>query len=346
MTKILFDDIGSFPLPLKTSKTAVIEAAFARDSDDMLFSVLNQIYEMKREAGVQIPTYSQIRDMTEQFLRPMKDENCCVGPFELKEECAGTVEIEAVDAYYEKIKPENGEKPQVRLCVTGPTELYLKEFGGASYPDIYELFAKDVDLFVKTAMKRAKNIQITTVSIDEPSIGINPDLALPADEIIQALTTAGRTAHKNGADVEIHIHSPLYYELACQAETINVIGMESAATPSYADMIDKKILEDSDTFVRAGISRTDIFSMAGALNEKYGGNVWENPDIMTEITTAMETPDVIEKRLKNLFNVFGDRIKYAGPDCGLGSWPTQELAASLLKNTGIAIQSFNQKNKL
>ena len=343
MTKILFDDIGSFPLPPGISKTAVSEAAFSRDADDMLFPVLNQIYEMKQKAGVQIPTYSQVRDMTEQFLQLMRDEKCCTGPFELKEECAGTVEIEAIDAYYEN--KSDGEKPQVRLCVTGPTELYLKEFGGADYTDIYQLFAKDVDIFIKTAMKRAKNIQITTVSIDEPSIGINPDLSLPADEIVQALTVAGRTAYKSGADVEIHIHSPLYYELACQAESITVIGMESAATPSYADMIDKKVLEDNDTFVRAGVSRTDIFSMAGTLNEKYGGNVWEKPDIMTEITTVMETPTIIEKRLEKLYTVFKDRIKYAGPDCGLGSWPTQELAANLLKNTGIAIQSFNQKNK-
>ena len=348
MTKILFDDIGSFPLPPHISKATVSEAAFERTADEMLFPVLNQIFEMKLNAGVQIPTYSQVRDMTEQFLRPMKDEKCCIEPFELKEEYAGTVEIEAIDSYYENYQNNNetaNEKPEIRLCVTGPTELYLKEFGGASYTDIYRIFAKDVDLFVKTAMKRAKNFKISTVSIDEPSIGINPDLSLPADEIIQALTTAGRSAFKCGADVEIHIHSPLYYELACQAETINVIGMESAATPSYADMIDKSVLEDSDTFVRAGISRTDIFSMAGTLNEKYGGNVWEKPEIMAEITTQMETPTVIEKRLEKLYTVFGDRIKYAGPDCGLGSWPTQELAAELLKNTGAAIHSFNQKNE-
>lgn len=345
MTEILFDDIGSFPLPPKTSKTDLSEAAFARNNPELLFPVLDRIFEFKMNAGVQIPNYSQVRDMNEQFLRPMRDENCTDGPFNLREECAGIVEMEALDFYCQRIREKTGEKPAVRMCVTGPTELYLKEFGGAPYVDIYQLFAEDVNLFVKKAIKDMKNCRIATVSIDEPSIGINPELGLPADEIVAALTAAGRDAAKSGADVEIHIHSPLYYELACQAETINVIGMESAATPSYADMIDKKILSDYDTYVRAGITRTDIFSMVGTLNEKYGGNVWEKPEIMQEIVTTIETPETAEKRLEKLFGVFGDRIKYAGPDCGLGSWPSQELAAALLKNTGIAINSFNQKHK-
>ncbi|WNY27903.1 hypothetical protein MmiEs2_00820 [Methanimicrococcus stummii] len=345
MTEILFDDIGSFPLPPGASKTALSEAAFNQNDDALLFPVLDQITALKMEAGVLIPNYSQVRDMNEQFLRPMKDEKCCTGPFELKEECAGTIEMKAMDLFCQKIKEETGEKPLVRMCVTGPTELYLKEFGGASYTDIYQLFAKDVNLFVKNAISNMKNCQIATVSIDEPSIGINPDLALPADEIITALTKAGGDAAKFGADVEIHIHSPLYYDLACQAETINVIGMESAATPSYADMIDKNVLSDYDTYVRAGITRTDIFSMAGNLNEKYGGNVWDKPEIMQGIITEMETPETAMKRLEKLYGVFGDRIKYAGPDCGLGSWPSQELAAALLKNTGIAIAAFNEKHK-
>ena len=345
MTEILFDDIGSFPLPNGTSKNTLSEAAFNRDNDALLFPILNQISELKINAGVQIPNYSQVRDMNEQFLRPMRDENCCDGPFNLKEEFASTVEMQALDLYCQKIKEETGEKQPVRMCVTGPTELYLKEFGGSSYADIYQLFAKNVNLFVRNTMKGMKNCQITTVSIDEPSIGINPELALSADEIIAAFNAAGKDAAKSGADVEVHIHSPLYYDLACRSDTINVIGMESAATPSYADMIDKKTLSEYDTYVRAGITRTDIFSMAAALNEKHGGNVWNQPEIMKEIVTDTETAKTAEKRLEKLYGVFGDRIKYAGPDCGLGSWPSQELAASLLKNTGTAIASFNKKHK-
>ena len=59
----------------------------------------------------------------------------------------------------------------------------------------------------------------------------------------------------------------------------------------------------------------------------------------------METPGTIAKRLQKAYSIFGGRIKYAGPDCGLGSWPSQELAFSLLKNTGIGIKEFMMNQK-
>jgi len=121
---------------------------------------------------------------------------------------------------------------------------------------------------------------------------------------------------------------------------INIIGLESAANPSYIDLIDKKDLEDYDKFVRIGVSRTDIFNMTAELNEKYDINVWKQKDKLEEVITVMETPQTIEKRLKKTYNIFGDRIKYAGPDCGLGSWPSQELAFKLLRNTSIGIKRF------
>jgi 5-methyltetrahydropteroyltriglutamate--homocysteine methyltransferase len=85
--------------------------------------------------------------------------------------------------------------------------------------------------------------------------------------------------------------------------------------------------------------------MAAVLNEKYNTNVWKDPSRLSEILTQMETPAMIEKRLEKAYSLFGDRIKYAGPDCGLGAWPSQELAFGLLKNTGIGIKEFLQKHK-
>lgn len=340
---ILYDDIGSFPLPPGISKEWVAGAADARNDDERLFSVVEQVFSMKKEAGVEIPNYPQFRDMNEQFLGVIRNEACCTGPYALKEECAGTVELEALEAYAAKKREETGEKTDVRMCVTGPAELFLKDFGSASYDDIYMILAKDINLFVRKALKSAKNIRIRTVSIDEPSIGINPELSLARETLITGLTQASRAAAKNGCDVEIHIHSPLYYDLACQTPTINVIGMESAATPAYVDMIDRRVLYETDTFVRAGIARTDIFNMAAVLTEKHKKNVWNHPELLNEIVTAVETVPVIEKRLEKLTAVFGDAVRYAGPDCGLGSWPTQEMAAALLKNTGEAIRRFNKR---
>jgi hypothetical protein len=45
------------------------------------------------------------------------------------------------------------------------------------------------------------------------------------------------------------------------------------------------------------------------------------------------------------YSIFGDRIKYVGPDCGLGPFPSQELAYMVLKNTSTSITAFKTTSK-
>jgi 5-methyltetrahydropteroyltriglutamate--homocysteine methyltransferase len=54
----------------------------------------------------------------------------------------------------------------------------------------------------------------------------------------------------------------------------------------------------------------------------------------------METPEVVAKRLHRAYDRFGDLIRYAGPDCGLGAWQYQDLARRLLENTRDGISIF------
>jgi 5-methyltetrahydropteroyltriglutamate--homocysteine methyltransferase len=342
MEEIIFDDIGSYPLPDGVSKEWVQDAFKTRTEDEKLFTVIDDAFQQKIDAGVDVPTYPQYQDMNEQFLKVIRNSNCCDSPFEVKLECARIEELEALEKVAKAYKEKFGETLEVRICVTGPTELYIKEFGGAQYTDIYSLFAKSVNNFVRNSMRSAKNFKIKTVSIDEPSIGLNPEITFDQNDIISALTDASKAASKWGADVEIHLHSPLYYNLACETPTINVIGVESAGTPSYLELIDKKILEDTDSFLRLGIARTDIYTLAGVLNEKYCTNVWKNQEYLSEIVSLLETPTTIAKRLRLYYRRFGNLIKYVGPDCGLGSWPNQRIAFVLLSNVAQGIKDFRE----
>lgn len=79
--------------------------------------------------------------------------------------------------------------------------------------------------------------------------------------------------------MEIHVYSPLKYKLICETP-INVIGFEYAGNPSYIDLLDRKVLEDSNTYVGVGVSRTDIFSLISIVNEKYGVNAWKEKEYM------------------------------------------------------------------
>ncbi|NIA02931.1 MAG: methionine synthase [Nitrospirae bacterium] len=340
--KITFDDIGSFPLPAGVSREWIEQAVSTRNEDKRLFEIISQVMEQKIRAGVEVPTYPQFQDMNKQFLRIIDNPECTETPLMVKESEANILELEAISDLAKKYKEQNGESLKIRVCVTGPIELYQQEFGSTSYEDVLFTFAKSIDRFVKNSIEHYRDIQIKTISIDEPSIGIHPQIMHSDDTIIQALTIAGETAHKQGIDTEIHLHSPLNYKLVCEVPPINVIGVESAANPSYLELIDRQDLEASDTFLRVGIARTDIFGLTAVLNEKYNINVWKEQDKLTEVITKMETPEVIAKRLGNIHEMFDGSIKYAGPDCGLGAWPTQGLAQQLLANTAAGIKIFRQ----
>ena len=335
---ILFDDIGSYPLPQGASKEWV--AGAVKNNDPKLTGILRDAMRQKIAAGVEVPTYPQFQDMNQQFLGIINDESCTEEPLIVRKEKARIMELEAIEEVGAEYHRENGRKLNVRVCITGPVELYLKQFGGTAYKDVLDAFATSINRFISNSIDNARQIHIATVSIDEPSIGINPQIMFDDSDIIEALEYAAKTAASHKIDTEIHLHSPLHYKLACRTQSIGVIGVESAANPSYLDLIDKKDLEESDKFLRIGAARTDIFGMAATLNEKYGINVWKEPAKLSEITTEMETPAVIAKRLEKAYGIFGDRIKYAGPDCGLGSWPSQQLASSLLRNTGLGIKEF------
>ncbi len=339
MVEFIFDDVGSYPLPEGVSRDWV-EAAFEGEKDK-ISEVIGSAFLQKLQAGVGVPTYPQFQDIIKQFLSILNDPDCTDGPFSVKPECAKIVELEILEAVAKQYKEETGQIPDVRVAVTGPLELYLQQFGSASYPDILNLIASSLNLFIKNAIEDAENFRVRTISIDEPSLGINPEVSFDNDALIEALDLASSYAHKKGIDVEIHLHSPLYYEVACRTKGINVIGVESAANPGYLDLIDKALLEETDSYLRAGVARTDIFNLVAGLNEEYNTNAWKEPELLEKLVTDLETPDVIEERLREVYSRFGDRVMYVGPDCGLGSWPSQAIAGKLLENVAIALSRFD-----
>ena len=336
---ITFDDIGSYPLPHGVNKR--VQQAFAAgdiqaaDVTDAIREVMSQ----KIAAGIEVPTYPQFQDMNRQFLRIINDPDKIDKPFLVKDSCAEIIELSAIESVAREYFKENKERLRIRVCVTGAIELYLNQFGSTSYTDILELYARSVDRFVRNALHAKSSFEVAVISIDEPSIGVNPEIVFDDDEIIHALNLSAKSSR---VDTQIHLHSPINYRLACESDAINVVGVESAANPDYLELIDKEDLERSDTFLRVGVARTDIFGMTAELNELYQVNVWKETSRLSEIVTSMETPEVIAGRLKRAYDLFGDLIRYAGPDCGLGAWQYQDLAQKHLVNTGIGISEFRR----
>jgi len=316
---IFYDDIGSFPLP-----GGVKTAGLSREG---YLDLVGSVLAIKRRAGVECPTYPQLRDMIRMFMDEIENPDQADSPYLIKTEHALIRELEAVSP---------GEN--VRVCVTGPLELYLSAFGATAYSDILCSLAESVARFLEKAGDMGK---MSVASIDEPSLGMNSNIVFSEEEIIEALEIASRPCR--GMDCEVHLHSPLYAEICARVSGISIVGIESASHPDYLGLIDKKMLEETDSFIRAGIARTDILSMSAQLNERLGINLWQDMPRLEREIMEMESPAVMKKRLEKAYGLFGERLRATGPDCGLGSWPNQDMATRLLENCASAVREFRSE---
>jgi 5-methyltetrahydropteroyltriglutamate--homocysteine methyltransferase len=316
---IFFDDIGSFPLPKGVRVKSL--------SRDQYLELVRDVLAQKCRAGVQVATYPQFRDMIRMFMDEIENPDKAESPYLIKREAAKIMELEAVVPGQD-----------VRVCVTGPVELYISAFGATHYPDILNNLAESVARFLALARAEGK---MSVASLDEPSLGLNSNIIFSEMEIQEALEIASGPCR--GMDCEVHLHSPLFAEVCAGVSGISIVGIESASHPDYLQLIDKKTLEETDSYLRAGIARTDILSMSARLNEKLGTNLWDDlPSLEREIL-EMESPEVMRRRLAKAYAQFGDRLRATGPDCGLGSWPSQDLAGRLLANCATAVRSFKKE---
>ena len=313
---LFFDDIGSFPLP----KGVRLENL----SRDQYLDLVRDVLAQKSRAGVEVPTYPQFRDMIRMFMDCIENPDHAESPYLIKREHARIMELLAV-----------APGQEVRVCVTGPVELYISAFGATHYPDILNYLAESVARFLDKARSDAK---MTVASLDEPSLGLSSNVIFSEDEILQALEVASEPCR--GMDCEVHLHSPLYAQACARVPGISIIGIESAAHPDYLQLIDRKVLEETDSYLRAGIARTDILSMSARLNETLGTNLWNDMKRLEKEILELESPQVMRKRLDKAYARFGGRLRATGPDCGLGSWPSQDLAGRILANCAAAVRSF------
>jgi 5-methyltetrahydropteroyltriglutamate--homocysteine methyltransferase len=334
-----YDDIGSYPLPAGVTK-AEIKAAFAdREAhQDTLHEILRDALRQKLDAGVEIPTYPQFQDMITQFTEPLMDGARTEEPLLIKEEEAKIHELAALEAVAADFEAQHGRRLKLRICVTGPIELYYKLFPPPVYLDVVSNIATSIGRFIKRAVDESRNFDVVCASLDEPSMGLDP--RIEEEGVIEALELASTFAHRAKIDTQIHLHSPIFYETVCQVEGLNVIGVESASQPSLLEIVDKQLLDKYDKFLRIGIARTDIFSMAAEYDEQHRTNAFRETGVLEAVVTEYNSPDLVTKRLESAYARFGDRITYVGPDCGLGAFPTQELAYTVLKNTADGITAF------
>jgi len=337
---ILLDDIGSFPLPKNINKKlfnrayvqareAIINGKSIKRDEFLLnnfYRVVIDSFRKKLETGLDVVNYPQHYDMHKQFtdaIHKAMDK----GTYIVNEKDAVIPEVHVIKNEAKRLYEETGSRVPLRVCVTGPLELYLKEVGTTLYRDILLMLAETVRLFARHSILNSKHVKTELVALDEPSFGFQ-DVTVDRETLLDVLEKA---LDFKGVVKHVHLHSLSRVRDILDVKNLDALSIEYAASPRNIESIPKNMLEQADKQIRVGISRTDVDSMIAELL---------NRGVMKPTATQLvESEEVIRKRFSSAKEKYGEVMTFAGPDCGLGGWPTQEAAQLLLKRTVNAVKS-------
>jgi 5-methyltetrahydropteroyltriglutamate--homocysteine methyltransferase len=335
----LIDDVGSFPLPPEVSREAfdkayqlareaIISGSDVRKDEFLLknfWKVTADSFRLKLLSGLDVVTYPQQYDGMKQ-VGEVIHVSMNTGSFLVDETQAVLPEVHVIKEEAKSLSEEFGRRIPLRVAIFGPLEQYLKEVGKTPYSDVLESFAETIRRFAKNSLLNSKHVKTEVVSIDEPSFGFQ-SIAAGSDVIRDVLEKA---FDFQGAVRQIHLHSPARLPEVLEVENIDVVSFEYAASPKNIEGVSKKMLEAAEKHIRVGVSRTDIDSIVAELYDRG----------VTKPTAEQLVDDeaVIRKRYLAAKEKFGERMTFTGPDCGVGSWPSQEAARLLLEKTVKAVK--------
>ncbi len=347
-----YDDVGGFPLPPNIDKEAferfywAAYKALANKNDEILsehrgikqhFIIpITKSFQLKLKSGLEIINYPQLMDMIIQFLKPIADFE--IEPDLIEPEKAHIPEMFVIEKFAKEHYNEAGKSLKVKICITGPIELYIKKHNFTIYSDLALNFAKSVNSFLKNSIINNKYVETSVVSIDEPSFGYVDLFNVNNDDLIRIFD---KSLERINAVNQIHLHSLKQADVPLQAENIDVLTCEYASDPT--NKILKKELSQYDKFIRVGITRTNIDNIIGEKIEV--GKNWDEIKTYEGMLSLIDSKNRIRKNLLDALKLYDDRLKYIGPDCSLMGWRIPEVAYELLHRTYEVIEEVKKVNR-
>ena len=346
----LYDDVGSFPLPpyidkevfkrfYWTAYNGIVKKSDIFDNrgiQNYFTHPILQSFQLKLNAGVSIVNYPQHMDMYEQFLNPINEYE--IEPNLIGVEKAIIPEMRVIEKFAKEHYERLGKSLSVKICVTGPIELYIRKIDFTIYLDMAYNFAKSVNSFIKNSLYDTKYLKTSIISIDEPSFGYVDVVNVSEDELIKVFDKC-----LEGVNItsQIHLHTLNRASIALQTKNIDVLTCEYASDNS--NVILKKDLDRHDKFMRVGITRTNINSL---MAEALDAGVSQDEVKSFEGTMNLIDPkERIEKNLNDALDRYGDRLRFVGPDCGLAGWYPPQVAYELLHRTYEVIEKVKKTSE-
>ncbi|MFW9944605.1 MAG: hypothetical protein ACFFB7_06365 [Candidatus Sifarchaeia archaeon] len=359
-------DAGSFPLDSdleRYKKGAVeIEMESSSKSEEALYFIEEHNKTFRRKAGAMgaqlaVVAYAQCRGMIDQFLEPVfrrlldLDE---VGNDSIISETTaqqvavmiaqGDAHISASDAQMPEIlalerdvkilcEDLDTDLLRYKACLTGPLELTLNFQRLLGFPRVYdstlvEFFTDVVKAFLENSKRNTKHLRSEVFSLDEPSIGLE-GLA----DFFSDTGTDSNLAHLQSCWNRIYdaVSSDSFRGLHLHTSPFEQLfnAKWNLLEAHVGVFVRSDWLERYDKFVRAAIMRTDGPDIPKGADLKAA---WER--IRTgDYEQYLEKPEDMMTTLRRCIERYGvERVPFAGPECGLGSWDWPHGDAMAIRN--------------
>lgn len=316
----------------------------------------------KARAGIDVPNYPQFRDMNEMFLNAINGIGKTGEGYVLKDTPSITQEkllIPEVHVLRDKsreIREELGDPVTVKICVTGPytlSTLFAQRRRG-----LFTLLGDVVARMVESNIFTNKFGGVVLVTVDEPVFGFLDDPALDygsegREELLRAWEQICHHVKAKNLQSCLHLHNTAN-ELFWQIRSLDIVESH-VNDPLYASPRTRRFLEEEDKVLKASIAITVFDSlirktiptrkkMSDAILSQQVADTWTAIRRETRRPIDfLESVHTIRGRLTKLLRRFGaNRIPYAGPECGLRSFPTYSAALECLRRIALAVEEINQ----
>jgi len=315
----------------------------------------------KVEAGIDVPTYPQFRDMNDMFLQMLggieKGEEGYVETdcLSLKMNRAQIPEVAAIRANSKQIREKTGQPFRARVCITGPYT--LSSLFAYRDKQIFQRLGTLISRIIETNLFNEKHGGVELVTLDEPVFGLQDDALIDygsegRKNLRRAWQSILEKANSKGVRRALHLHSTAD-ELFWEVDALDVIESH-VDDPIYEMKKTLRQLESTDKFLKASICIVNFDELIksriiasleketseSVLNQRIA-EVWTSIKSGTINPTAfVEDTELMKKRLTQIVDRFGvERIPYAGPECGLRGFPSYGSAMECLRRVSTTIEN-------
>jgi len=361
MSMVQTYDVGSLPFQgdinrfcgeatVSVRQTSCDPASIAYFEDFVVKGFVDKV-----RAGLSVANYPQFRDMNEMFLELMDGVSKTSGGYvagesiSIRPDALQIPEVAVLERRSKEIYEKVGGPFSVKICVSGPytlSSLFVERESS-----LFSIFSELLSKLVERNIFRNRYGEVKIVAVDEPVFGFLDDHLLDfgsedREVLLKSWEKIFYAARSKSSRTCIHLHNTTN-EMFWDIGSLDVVESH-VDDPIYRSSRVKMLLEKKDKLLKASLCNTDFDRLIrnsllhkmdeAAADQKIGG-VW------TDIRRGkikperfLETAETMKARLLSIVKQFGaERVPYAGPECGLKSFPTYESAIEYLQRAAKSV---------